>query len=249
MDIRHRVFLMFNTPIGFGIRAGLQAQYSSAPPYNITTGRDDNGDTVFNDRPLGVTRNSARGADQWNVTLRVNRSFNLGGVASGGPIMMGGPGGGGSAERAPSAGRPSGGLQGAPAPLSAQRGPGGGAGEGGGPVVREMIMDGGASRYRLDLYAQAFNLSQHDEPQRVCRQPAVAVLRHRNLSRRGAPDRNRGIHQLLGTATEPQPTYKPQRRRDAEKTFESRFALCEFRPCGREVVDSVVAGLQPRRRG
>jgi hypothetical protein len=37
-----------------------------------------------------------------------------------------------------------------------QRGPGGG-GEGGGPI-REVIMDGNASRYRLDLYAQVSNL-------------------------------------------------------------------------------------------
>jgi hypothetical protein len=134
MDIRHRVFFMFNSPLGLGMRGGLQAQYSSAPPYTITTGNDDNGDTVFNDRPAGVGRNSARGASQWNVNLRVNRSFNLGGVLAGGPGFIGG----------------------APA---MQRGPGGGAGEGGGPVVREMIMDGSTpSRYRLDLYAQVFNL-------------------------------------------------------------------------------------------
>ncbi len=49
MDIRHRVFFMANTPLGYGVRASLQAQYSSAPPYTITTGIDDNGDTVFND--------------------------------------------------------------------------------------------------------------------------------------------------------------------------------------------------------
>ena len=101
-----------------------------------------------------MTRNSARGADQWNVTLRVNRSFNLGGVLSGGPIMMGGPGG--RRARAVGGGRV---VPERAAPLSAQRGPGGGAGDGGGPVVREMIMDGSTpSRYRLDLYAQAFNL-------------------------------------------------------------------------------------------
>jgi hypothetical protein len=143
-DIRHRLFLMFNTPIGLGLRAGMQAQYSSAPPYTITTGRDDNGDTVFNDRPAGVARNSARGADQWNVNLRLNRSFNLGGLmgGGGGPIMIGAPMGGGSPQRS--------------TPIAAQRGPGGG--DGGGPVVREMIMDGTASRYRLDLYAQISNL-------------------------------------------------------------------------------------------
>ena len=30
--------------------------------YNLTTGRDDNGDAIFNDRPAGVGRNSLRGA-------------------------------------------------------------------------------------------------------------------------------------------------------------------------------------------
>ena len=37
-------------------------QVASATPYNVTTGVDGNGDTVFNDRPLGVERNSERGA-------------------------------------------------------------------------------------------------------------------------------------------------------------------------------------------
>jgi hypothetical protein len=135
MDIRHRVFLMANTPVGYGIRASVQAQYSSAPPYTITTGLDDNGDTVFNDRPAGVGRNSARGADQWNVNLRVNRSFNLGGLLGNGPVMIGAP---------------------PPPPSNAQRTGGAGEGGGGGPV--QMIMDGGASRYRIDLYVQVFNL-------------------------------------------------------------------------------------------
>jgi hypothetical protein len=122
------------------VRAGMQAQYASALPYNITTGNDDNGDTVFNDRPAGVGRNSARGADQWTMNLRVNRSFNLGGVLGGGPIFIGAP------------------ASNSQQPMAAQRGPGGGPGEGG-PVIREMIMDGSTpSRYRLDLYAQVSNL-------------------------------------------------------------------------------------------
>jgi Carboxypeptidase regulatory-like domain len=137
-DIRHRLFFMANTPLLYGIRASLQAQHSSAPPYNITTGLDDNGDTVFNDRPAGVGRNSARGASQWNVNFRVNRSFNLGGLLGDGPVMLGPP-------------------PPPPPPGNAQRGPTGGAGDGGGGPV-QMIMDGGASRYRLDLYLQAFNL-------------------------------------------------------------------------------------------
>jgi hypothetical protein len=140
MDIRHRLFFMLNTPLLQGVRMSMQAQYSSAPPYTITTGIDNNDDTVFNDRPAGIGRNSERGASQWNVNLRLNRSFNLGGVLGGdGPMMLGG-------------GAPP------PPPTNNQQGPGGGAGAGGGGPVQMVMMDGNASRYRLDLYVQAFNV-------------------------------------------------------------------------------------------
>ena len=139
MDIRHRVFLMANTPLPLGLRGSVHAQYSSAPPYTLTTGTDDNGDTVFNDRPAGVGRNSARGASQWNVNLRVNRSFSLGGLLGDGPVMIGAP-------------------PPPPPPSNAQRGPGGGAGEGGGGPVQMVAMDGANTRYRVDLYVQVSNL-------------------------------------------------------------------------------------------
>ena len=135
MDIRHRLFLMANTPLPLGVRASMQAQYSSAPPYTLTTGTDDNGDTMFTDRAPGVGRNSARGASQWNVNLRVNRSFSLGGLLGDGPVMIGAP-------------------PPPPPPSNAQRG----AGEGGGGPVQMVMMDGGNTRYRLDLYVQVFNL-------------------------------------------------------------------------------------------
>ena len=74
------------------VRMALNGGVRSGTPYNITTGRDDNGDTVFNDRPAGVRRNSARGASQWNLNLRVSRTVNLGGVLGiDGPMMLGGP--------------------------------------------------------------------------------------------------------------------------------------------------------------
>lgn len=38
--------------------------------YTITTGADTNGDTVANDRPSGVGRNTARGRGFWNTDLR-----------------------------------------------------------------------------------------------------------------------------------------------------------------------------------
>jgi hypothetical protein len=143
-DVRHRMFILANAPLLYGIRAGLNVQASSALPYNITTGTDDNGDTVFNDRPEDVSRNSARGAAQWNVGLRLNRQFNLGGLGGGenGPMPIGGPPQA-AAQRGPGGGGPG--------------GPGGGpGGEGGGPQL--MMMQASNARYRLDLHVQVFNL-------------------------------------------------------------------------------------------
>jgi hypothetical protein len=51
---------------------------SSAPPYNITTGFDDNHDTAINDRPAGAGRNSARIAAQFDLLARVAWGFGFG---------------------------------------------------------------------------------------------------------------------------------------------------------------------------
>jgi hypothetical protein len=137
-DVRHRVFFNFNTPLGRGVRMGLNAQGSSALPYNITTGYDTNGDSVFNDREPGVSRNSGRGAMQWTVNMRVNRSIGLGGVRSGPPNMPLPP-------PPPSQGG-----------AMAQRVGGGGPGGDGGPQM--VVMEGANTRYRLDLYVNVQNL-------------------------------------------------------------------------------------------
>ena len=135
-DVRHRVFFNFNTPIVSGIRAGLNVQGASALPYNVTTGFDDNGDTVFNDREPGTKRNSARSATQWTANLRINKSFGLGGTRSGPPNM-------------PLPPPPSGGAM-------SQRVGGGGPGGDGGPQM--VVMEGANTRYRLDIYASIQNL-------------------------------------------------------------------------------------------
>src|SRR5262249_5614890 len=46
----------FTLPRGFRLTPMIVA--SSGGPFNITTGSDDNGDTVINDRPAGIHRNS-----------------------------------------------------------------------------------------------------------------------------------------------------------------------------------------------
>ena len=105
-DVRHRVVLAFNTALPFGTRVGINLQASSATPYTITTGRDDNGDTVFNDRPSGVGRNSERGAAHVNGTVRFTKSLTSGGAAGGAPGRPGVmPSGGDASVRSEDGGR------------------------------------------------------------------------------------------------------------------------------------------------
>jgi hypothetical protein len=98
---RHNVSGMFNTALPFNIRLGLSATARSGAPYNVTTGRDDNGDTVFTDRPAGVGRNSAVGPGMWDVAARVSYAFGFGqrsAAGGGGPqVMVVQRGGGGGA--------------------------------------------------------------------------------------------------------------------------------------------------------
>ena len=79
-DIRHRFNAIANFPMPMSIRANITALMTSAPPYTIITGRDDNGDGVVNDRPAAVGRNSARGADSFNLNVRLTRGFAFGGA-------------------------------------------------------------------------------------------------------------------------------------------------------------------------
>ncbi|MEO7132936.1 MAG: TonB-dependent receptor [Vicinamibacterales bacterium] len=139
-DVRHRVFINFNTPLGNGVRLGLNAQGASAVPYNVTTGLDNNGDTVFNDRAPGVGRNSARGATQWTTNIRVNKSIGLGAPRSGAPNAP-----------FPPPPPPSGGG------AMNQRVGGGPGGPGGGDGPQMVVMEGGAARYRLDIFVNLQN--------------------------------------------------------------------------------------------
>ena len=127
-DFRHLIsgFMSKRLPRGFAISAIFQA--TSALPYNITTGFDDNGDTVINDRPIGVGRNSERGASRWEIGSRFSwgRDFGPEQQQTGGPqIRMVRVGGGGDGAAPPSIGM------------------------------------GATKKYRLEFYAQAFNLLNH----------------------------------------------------------------------------------------
>jgi hypothetical protein len=164
-DVRHRIFFNLNMPLTRGVRMGLNVQGSSALPYSVTTGRDENGDTIFNDRPLGVARNSERGASQWTANLRLNKSIGLGGPRTGTPGPFGMPlppppsqsarltGSAGFAGAAGSAGSGSAGSTN----TFSQRGPGGGGPGGGGDGPQMVVMEGNNAKYRLDIYLNVQN--------------------------------------------------------------------------------------------
>jgi hypothetical protein len=135
---------MLNVPLMAGIRANVTSQASSPVPYTMTTGRDDNGDGVSNDRPVGVARNSERTASRWDMNIRFSRGFGFGGDRTG----RGGPDG------------PTGGPGGGPVIIA---GPGGGQGGGpggGGPGGGGVFFGPGATneRFNLEFYVQAYNV-------------------------------------------------------------------------------------------
>jgi len=144
MDSRHRFFTMANLNLFKGFRLGTTFQARSALPYNVTTGFDDNGDTVSNDRPKGVGRNSARGTSFWDIGARLSWGFGFGkppeSAAQSGPqirvVQERGEGRGGG---------------------------GGGAGVGGGGMVMNMMAapPGASKRFRTEFYLQAYNLLNH----------------------------------------------------------------------------------------
>jgi len=126
-DLRHLIsgFVSKRLRMGFAVSTIFQA--TSALPYNITTGFDDNGDTVINDRPAGVGRNSARGAARWEIGSRLSWGKDFG------PEVQ-----------------PTGGPQVKMVRI--------GGGDGAAPPSLPM---GASKKYRLEFYAQAFNLLNH----------------------------------------------------------------------------------------
>ena len=70
-DVRHRIFGFVRMELPKGLRANAWGDVMSGAPYTIRTGLDDNGDTVFTDRPYGVGRNTERGTWQHTVNVRL----------------------------------------------------------------------------------------------------------------------------------------------------------------------------------
>ena len=129
-DARHRVGGSINVNPLTSLSVSLNASYRTATPYNVTTGRDDNGDGVFNDRPVGTSRNSARGSDSFELGGRLSW-----GIGFGPPRSAGGGGGGQTMVVAV------------------------GSGGGGGGAMAAGFAGGAADkRFRVDFYVSAQNI-------------------------------------------------------------------------------------------
>ncbi len=121
-DVRHNVFIGGSITTFWNIRLNPFVNISSGRPFNITTGRDINNDTVFADRPsfanLGdpgaivtpygifnpnplsgdeiIPRNFGDGPGQVNVSLSISRTFGFGPAIGGFPGMSAASGNGSS---------------------------------------------------------------------------------------------------------------------------------------------------------
>lgn len=95
-DVRNRVNASLSSNAFKNLNLGLGIFANSAPPLTIRTGYDDNGDLIFNDRPIGVSRNSARASGQWNAQAYLSYMIPLGHkqVNSGGGVSISSSGGG-----------------------------------------------------------------------------------------------------------------------------------------------------------
>jgi hypothetical protein len=124
-DVRHRFNASLNNQIVKNLLASVNVGVNTAPPYSIRTGRDDNGDFVFNDRPAGAGRNTERGAVQWSINPLLGYVFMFGRNISNLPPGIAVIGGG----------------------------------AGGAPTVQTVNQP--ASRYRLQLFLQAQNITNH----------------------------------------------------------------------------------------
>jgi hypothetical protein len=80
-DRRHRYQLAVNTQALRNLNASVTLGGNTGTPYNITTGFDDNNDSLFNDRPAGISRNGVRTSSQATVTGNLSYAVGLGGVA------------------------------------------------------------------------------------------------------------------------------------------------------------------------
>jgi len=76
-DRRHQFHLLGSANLHRWLNLGLSVSLLSGPPFNITTGKDDNRDGMALDRPAGVPRNTGQGPGYMGIDLRWFREFRL----------------------------------------------------------------------------------------------------------------------------------------------------------------------------
>jgi hypothetical protein len=74
-DRRHQFHFLGTASLHRWLNLGIAASLLSGPPFNITTGRDENGDGMAIDRPSGVSRNAGRGPESIGLDVRWYREF------------------------------------------------------------------------------------------------------------------------------------------------------------------------------
>lgn len=74
-DRRHQFNFLGTVSVHRWLNFGVSASLLTGPPFNITSGRDDNNDGMAVDRPSGVTRNTGVGPNMLGLDLRWYREF------------------------------------------------------------------------------------------------------------------------------------------------------------------------------
>jgi hypothetical protein len=72
-----------NSRLPFGVYLTTSLNFNSGNTYSVTTGRDDNGDGVTNDRPPGERRNGHYGPGYRNIGFNISKSFPIGACSDG----------------------------------------------------------------------------------------------------------------------------------------------------------------------
>lgn len=186
-DSRHSIFVGTFLQAPWGVTISPFVVYRSSRPYNITIGRDLNGDSVFTDRPavgslfdtdLVVTpvgavdvtprsgaelieRNAISGTTFTRLNLSVSKTFGFGGSSRDAVAQTTGTPGVGGLPTVPGGGGPGGGGRGPGGGGPGGGGPGGG-GRGGFGGMGGMGGGGGSDkRYSLSFSIRAQNVLNH----------------------------------------------------------------------------------------
>lgn len=76
-DARNRFGLSATVQLLWHFSFGTLTTIRSGLPYNVTTGQDNNGDGIANDRPPGVTRNTGEGTGLCSVDVHLGRKLTI----------------------------------------------------------------------------------------------------------------------------------------------------------------------------